>query len=1568
MNMQRHPWVPIFFLSFFVSGLAFAQGNGGGNSGDDDPEVITMGAPGGPGGGGEDPPGEVHTEKEVIDRLRVGESLTPYGIDLMGERVDLATGSLTFQHVDVSLPGNSGLPVEIRRSLRTSQGFRARHFKAFGDWSLDIPSLSMKVSREDGWQDNRCNGPSEPEDVIVQGKLYMPWDFWNGLKLSIPGQGTQTVLDYPNGPIPGPAHVTGIRKTTTDYWKITCLTSIQNGSGEGFVAESPDGIKYTLDVMVYQEAGATKGLLRYDAYMLASKVEDRYGNKVEYVYTGSTPLTTKLDYIIGDAGSTDERKIDVTYTGDNITSVTVNGRTWNYAYTGDYLTTVQWPPHETGATRLQWTYGLASLVSATLKPGAKLICGGANPDATGSITHPYGAQATYKLRETAHGRSQVPYNYVNGGGSGTGSSCIGEDVRHQRSFDTYSLVEKTLSGPGLDSMTWDFSYSETQGGWTTSTGVSDINTTTVIDPEGHKTVHSFDRTYTWKEHAAVKTEHFNGTTTLLRTVDQDYVVGPYMGTAGALLDNEAPMEKPRSMSQRVITENGDTYTSDYTFDYSSTDYDYDTTHPCYATRTCYSYGKAIEVDEYNSVNNHSKTTENYYIANQTDWMLGVFMKNKVGSETPVEIGYTNYLPTTFKQWGVTVATRNYNADGTINWEKDANNHQHAFSNHYRGSPRTITYPDTLTRQYTLDYFGNTESTTDRAGHVTAFDFDDLDRLIEIDYPDDPTLVRLNKDLVYEQVSAAEYNDPDYALDQYQWKQTKTRGEHKVTTYLDALLRPVLAKTEDTTDASLTRFVRKSYDSQRAVFESFPADDAVAADGTNITIDGLGRVTQSAENVSPYADTDYEYLAGNKVRGTNPRDKQTTTTYFALGAPDQSLPTLIQQPESVTTTIVRNNFGEMTSATQSGTNPTVSATRSYFYDSSHRLCRQVDPETGSTAYSHNDAEQLEWYALAASGSSTSCDLASVPANEKIVHTYNNLGQLTDVDYPDSSPDLTYGFDNNGNLTSLTSSDASWSYTHNAVNSLVSETLVTGGQTFSLSYRFDTMDRLDQITYPGSTVVSITPNAYGEPESVGSYATSIDYWPNGSIKEVDYGTQQGSGRKYTTSQNARQLPENLKVVLGAATLADLTHSYDPNANVTSITDAVNGTGFDRSMGYDDIDRLTSASGFWGSGSYSFDALGNILTKTESGIDLDYTYNSSTNLLTSVDDTVGSADYTFSYDDYGNVTNNGNQGFTYNLAGNLASSTSPSFSYKYDGHKRRVQKDDGSQISYTVYGQNGKLMHKLKGGVSTHYIYAGSLLIAELQGSTVNYLHTDLLGSPIKGDNGTAYAEHYRPWGEKKDYPVQLADDVGYTGHQNDVATSLTYMQARYYDPVVGRFMAVDPVQFGGDNPMSFGRYTYANDNPFRFVDPNGQQSAPPIDFSSINIRTQLFPSAVAQPLEGAANSIQEAVSEAMPTQQETAAMFDAVSNVTGAAAPAVALLGVPQARAVSIGLETIAFGTGLVADLLDPSENRTAENIASGVMSETLSEMADNHKVGAAAEIAYEGLKESLEAIERDKDPQ
>lgn len=87
------------------------------------------------------------------------------------------------------------------------------------------------------------------------------------------------------------------------------------------------------------------------------------------------------------------------------------------------------------------------------------------------------------------------------------------------------------------------------------------------------------------------------------------------------------------------------------------------------------------------------------------------------------------------------------------------------------------------------------------------------------------------------------------------------------------------------------------------------------------------------------------------------------------------------------------------------------------------------------------------------------------------------------------------------------------------------------------------------------------------------------------------------------------------------------------------------------------------------------------------------------------------------------------------------------------------------------------------------------------------------------GLEMRTRYEPYGQVATGGV-LA--MGYTGHRNDTDTGLVYMQQRYYDPVVGRFLSIDPVTTDADTGDSFNRYAYANNNPFKYVDPHGRQA--------------------------------------------------------------------------------------------------------------------------------------------------
>lgn len=61
----------------------------------------------------------------------------------------------------------------------------------------------------------------------------------------------------------------------------------------------------------------------------------------------------------------------------------------------------------------------------------------------------------------------------------------------------------------------------------------------------------------------------------------------------------------------------------------------------------------------------------------------------------------------------------------------------------------------------------------------------------------------------------------------------------------------------------------------------------------------------------------------------------------------------------------------------------------------------------------------------------------------------------------------------------------------------------------------------------------------------------------------------------------------------------------------------------------------------------------------------------------------------------------------------------------------------------------------------------------------------------------------------------------------------MGARYYNPMLGRFLSIDPIEPDENNLHSLNRYAYANNNPYKFVDPDGQAAETVIDVISLGL---------------------------------------------------------------------------------------------------------------------------------------
>jgi len=188
-----------------------------------------------------------------------------------------------------------------------------------------------------------------------------------------------------------------------------------------------------------------------------------------------------------------------------------------------------------------------------------------------------------------------------------------------------------------------------------------------------------------------------------------------------------------------------------------------------------------------------------------------------------------------------------------------------------------------------------------------------------------------------------------------------------------------------------------------------------------------------------------------------------------------------------------------------------------------------------------------------------------------------------------------------------------------------------------------------------------------------------------------------------------------------------------------------------------------------------------------------------------------YSYSYDTNGNMTSKNGVSIQYNYDNMPKSMNGTTFVYDYSGH--RVKKNS------TVY--IGKL-YECTSGTCIKYIFAGGNRVAMKTGSTINYYHTDHLGSSsVMTDSIGIMKEeiYYLPFGKTRSNTGTLNVKHKFTGQELDEETGLYNYGARYYDPEIGRFVSADSIVQDYTDPQTLNRYSYCRNNPVIITDPSG-----------------------------------------------------------------------------------------------------------------------------------------------------
>jgi len=250
-----------------------------------------------------------------------------------------------------------------------------------------------------------------------------------------------------------------------------------------------------------------------------------------------------------------------------------------------------------------------------------------------------------------------------------------------------------------------------------------------------------------------------------------------------------------------------------------------------------------------------------------------------------------------------------------------------------------------------------------------------------------------------------------------------------------------------------------------------------------------------------------------------------------------------------------------------------------------------------------------------------------------------------------------------------------------------------------------------------LIQYEPNGFGEPSQVSGLIDSIDYWPNGSLRNLDFANGVKTHLELNTEQ--RLSAETISAPAGGV-IAHRQYEYDASGNPTLINN-IRFPAESVTLQHDGLARLVTASGSWGDESFHYDATDNLIARygatPEMQLNIDYRQLPATS---EIDGEVKQV----SHDARGNMITDGDFDYAFNAASQLTSIAQfPGMSFRYDGHGRRLISADESGSRYSLYNRAGALMYVdgcEQGGEVSEFVYLADDPVARLDSECADGCH--------------------------------------------------------------------------------------------------------------------------------------------------------------------------------------------------------------------------------------------------------